>query len=105
MTGGAVVVILLAVLACTHGPIARIQWGWLTFAGALTYPLYLVHGQLGYFVIDMLQDGLHSYVVLALATVASFVVANLIHRFVERPSARPLRRAVESSLGRLRWLG
>ena len=61
-----------------------------------------MHGQIGYFVIDLLQDGMHSYVVLALATVASFVVAYLIHRFVERPSARPLRRAVESSLGRLR---
>ena len=102
ITGGAIVVMLLVLLACTHGPIARIRWGWLTFAGALTYPLYLVHGQIGFFVIDRLQDGLHSYVVLALATMASFVVAYLIHRLVERPAARPLRRAVESSLGRLR---
>jgi len=102
VTGGAVVVMLLVLLACTHGPLSRIRWGWLTFAGALTYPLYLVHGQIGYFVIDQLQDGLQSYVVLALATVASFVVAYLIHRLVERPAARPLRRAVESSLGRLR---
>ena len=33
---------------------------------------------------------------------AQNVVAYLIHRLVERPAARPLRRAVESSLGRLR---
>ena len=102
VTGGAVVVMLLAVLACTQGPLARIRWGWLTFAGALTYPLYLVHGQIGFFLIDTLQDGMNSYLVLAIATGVSFAVAYLLHRFVERPAARPLRRAVESSLLRLR---
>lgn len=101
VTGAAVTLMVVAVFACSHGPLARIRWRWLTMAGALTYPLYLVHGQIGYFVIDVLQQGMQSYLVLALATLASFAVAWLIHRLVERPSARPLRRAVETSLGDL----
>lgn len=101
VTGAAVTLMVVAVFACSHGPLARIRWRWLTVAGALTYPLYLVHGQIGYFVIDTLQQGMQSYLVLALATTASFAVAWLIHRYVERPTARPLRRAVERSLGNL----
>jgi peptidoglycan/LPS O-acetylase OafA/YrhL len=86
------------VLACSHGPLSRIRWKWLTLAGALTYPLYLVHGQVGFFLIETLQTHLQSYVVLAIATLTSFALAFLIHRFVERPAARPLRRAVDRSL-------
>ncbi len=98
VTAVAVTVMVLAVLACSHGPLSRIRWKWLTLAGALTYPLYLVHGQVGFFLIETLQTHLQSYVVLAIATLTSFALAFLIHRFVERPAARPLRRAVDRSL-------
>ena len=89
---------LVAVFACTTGPAGNVSWGWLTVAGALTYPLYLVHGQLGFFIIDRLQPQLSSYVVLAVAAASSLLLAWLIHRMVERPVASRLRRAVESSL-------
>lgn len=96
--GAAVTAMIGAVLALSHGRLARVQWRWLTFAGALTYPLYLVHGQWGFFVIDTLQSGVSSYLVLALATAGAFVIAWLIHRLVERPVAPRLRRAVQASL-------
>lgn len=98
--GVVVTAVILAVLALSHGRLARIEWGWLTLAGALTYPLYLVHGQWGFFVIDTLQDDLHSYAVLAVATVSALAIAWAIHRLVERPFAPRLRRAVEQSLAR-----
>ncbi|GAA1430768.1 acyltransferase [Microlunatus lacustris] len=87
-----------AVLLCSNGWLSRIEWRWLTAVGALTYPVYLVHGQLGFFVIDVLHAGRNSYLVLAAAMVASFAVAWLIHTGVEKPFARPLRVAINRSL-------
>jgi peptidoglycan/LPS O-acetylase OafA/YrhL len=89
---------LLAVLVCSTGAVAQIRWRWLTVGGALTYPLYLVHGQLGFFVIDTLHEDLSPYVVLLIAAAASMVLAYLIHRLVERPTAPWLRRSMEAAL-------
>jgi peptidoglycan/LPS O-acetylase OafA/YrhL len=89
---------LLAVLVCSTGAVARVRWRWLTVGGALTYPLYLVHGQLGFFVIDTLHEHVSAYVVLLIAGVSSMVLAYLIHRLVERPTAPWLRRSMEAAL-------
>ncbi|WP_151524924.1 acyltransferase family protein [Serinicoccus kebangsaanensis] len=98
---GVLVVLMFAlVYACTTGPLARWDRGWLTVAGALTYPLYLVHGQFGYFVIDSLSGTVNSYLVVALATALSFLLAWTIHRCVERPLHAPLRRRLRSALER-----
>jgi len=98
VTGLVVVAMIVVVFAFTHGAFSRIQWRWLTWGGALTYPLYLVHGQVGFFVIDQLHESRQAYVVLAVATTASLVLAWLIHRLVERPTSGRLRRAVEQAL-------
>ena len=90
-----------AVLACATGPLSRLGWRWLTVAGALTYPLYLVHGQFGFAVIDALHDRVNSYLVLGLATGLSLALAWLVHRLVERPFHEPVRNAVRRSLDRL----
>lgn len=89
---------ILAVLACSSGFVARVRWRWLTVGGALTYPLYLVHGQVGFFIIDTFHDRMSPYLVLLLAGATAMVLAYLIHRLVERPTATRLRRAVETSL-------
>ena len=102
MDGGVVALLIAAIFAavilCTNGWVSRIEWRWLTAVGALTYPVYLVRGQLGFFVIDVLHEGRNSYLVLAAAMLSSFAVAWLIHRGVEKPFAGPLRRAVGRSL-------
>jgi peptidoglycan/LPS O-acetylase OafA/YrhL len=98
VTGLAASAMIVVVFALTHGPLSRIEWRWLTWGGALTYPLYLVHGQVGFFVIDKLHTEHQTYVVLAAATFTSFLVAWLIHQLVEKPTTRPLRRAVENAL-------
>ncbi len=89
---------LAAVLLCSSGLVARIQWRWLTTAGALTYPLYLVHGQLGFFLIDTLHEDLNTYLLLLIATLSALVLAYLINRLVERPLAPRLRRGVQEAL-------
>ena len=89
---------ILAVLVCSNGAVARVQWSWLTLGGALTYPLYLVHGQLGFFLIDVLHATVNPYLVLLIAGLASMIVAYAIHRLAERPTALPLRRSVEAAL-------
>ncbi|ANS78709.1 putative membrane protein [Serinicoccus hydrothermalis] len=95
-----VLVMFAAVYACSSGPLARLEWRWLTLAGALTYPLYLVHGQFGFFVIESLSGTMSSYLVLVLAAAVSFLLAWLIHRFVERPVHEPLRRRLRDALER-----
>ena len=70
----------------------------LTVAGALTYPLYLVHTQFGYAVIDWLAPRSGVWLTLAAAVAASLALAAAIHYAVERHATRPLRRGVERTL-------
>lgn len=82
----------------TSGPLRRLDWGVLSWAGALTYPLYLVHGQFGFAVIDRLHGRTSGWAVLALATAVALVLAVLVRYAVEKPLAGPLRRAVRRGL-------
>ncbi|MET8942139.1 acyltransferase [Streptomyces sp. NPDC004542] len=72
------------------------NWRWLTVAGALTYPFYLVHEHLGWFLIRVLHRGfgVGPYPTLALTLTALLVLAWLIHRVVERPFGPRLKRAL-----------
>ncbi|MFB9593536.1 acyltransferase family protein [Streptomyces racemochromogenes] len=96
------VVILLgfAVMAALAlGVLDGIRWRWLRHAGALTYPLYLIHMMVGLTVIHHFRDRV-APVPLALGTTAGMlVVAWVVHRFVERPLGRRLgaglRRGIE----------
>ncbi|BDZ42886.1 acyltransferase [Paraoerskovia sediminicola] len=82
----------------TVGPLADLRWRWLTTAGALTYPLYLVHSQFGYAVVDVLHDRLDRWVVLGLAVAVPFVLAWAVWRWVERPLGPRLRRGIDRGL-------
>ncbi|GHH78517.1 acyltransferase family protein [Promicromonospora soli] len=67
-------------------------------AGALTYPIYLVHTQFGYAVIDLLAHQTTRTVALFAAGALSVVLAVAIHYGVERPTSARLRRAVQAGL-------
>ncbi len=95
-----ITVMVVAIWLVSAGPLGRIDWRWLTPLGALTYPLYLVHGQFGFFIIDKVYDTLPAYVVLALAIVCSLAIAAAIHYLVERRWTDPVRRAVRHALTR-----
>ncbi len=53
--------------AVTLTPAARVGWGWLTAAGALTYPLYLLHEHWGWWVIAHVYPAVPAWVAFALA--------------------------------------
>ncbi|MFC5718579.1 acyltransferase family protein [Streptomyces gamaensis] len=65
---------------------------WITSAGALTYPLYLLHQEIGWQVIHRLHDTLPPWVLVVLLVSAMLVAAWLVHRLIERPVATALKR-------------
>jgi peptidoglycan/LPS O-acetylase OafA/YrhL len=91
----------LAVAAVALGWLDRANWRWLTVAGALTYPFYLVHEHLGWVVIRVLHHDLHlpSAVTFAATLTAMLLLARLLNRFVEEPLTPRLRRALNTPSG------
>ncbi|MCD9143028.1 acyltransferase family protein [Streptomyces albireticuli] len=92
-----VIMALIAVGACN-----RIQWRWLSTAGALTYPLYLLHQYIGMTVIYALREKLPPYVLVFGLIVAMMGAAWLLHRLVERPMGSWLRKVMRSSMDEMR---
>lgn len=84
------------------GRLRRFDWPWLVTAGALTYPLYLIHQSLGVTVITQLHRVIPAWLLLAGLLAALLGLAWLIHRFVERPLAARLKRGAAASLAALR---
>lgn len=93
----AVTVGFVAVGAVALGLLDRVNWPWLTTAGALTYPFYLVHEHLGWPVVQALhQDlGIPSSLTLALTVALMLALAWLLHHWVERPLQPLLRKSLE----------
>ncbi|WP_210593939.1 acyltransferase [Streptomyces sp. GESEQ-35] len=83
----------VAVAAIALGWLNWANWPWLTVAGALTYPFYLVHEHLGWVVIHALHKEMYVSAGLTfILTIASMLVlAWLLHRFVEKPFGPRLR--------------
>ncbi|MFF3845067.1 acyltransferase family protein [Streptomyces sp. NPDC002328] len=86
-----------AVAAVALGWTGRANWRWLTVAGALTYPFYLIHEHLGWFFIRVLyrDAGLNPYVVFALTILAMLSIAWLLHRYVEKPFGPRLKKSLK----------
>ncbi|MFH8347988.1 acyltransferase family protein [Streptomyces sp. NPDC018045] len=85
------------VVAIALGRMRWANWRWLTVAGALTYPFYLVHEHLGWVVVRGLHGGLRlpSYAAFALTIALMLALAWVLHRWVERPLTPVLKRAID----------
>lgn len=99
-TTGIIAVITLGfalVAAVALGKLHWANWRWLTVAGALTYPFYLVHEHLGWVVVRALHHGigLPSYATLPLTVALMLLLAWVLHRFVERPLTPVLKRSID----------
>ncbi|MFI7355426.1 acyltransferase family protein [Streptomyces avidinii] len=80
---------LMAALAL--GALDGVRWRWLPHAGAITYPLYLIHMMAGLTLIHRFRRDV-APVPLVLGVIATMLLlAWLIHRLVERPLGRLLR--------------
>jgi peptidoglycan/LPS O-acetylase OafA/YrhL len=95
--------VIMAVVA-THR-LDRIRWRWLTVAGALTYPLYLIHQDIGFTVFAYLRGDLPAPALAALTYLGLLAVAWLIHRLVERPVAPILKKRLSEAVNKVRWSG
>jgi peptidoglycan/LPS O-acetylase OafA/YrhL len=99
-----VVGLAVAVMLCVGLGFTRLlRWkGWVP-VGALTYPLYLLHQQLGYLAFNRWAGGHDPMLVLVLGLVAVISLAWGVHRAVERPLAARLKKALQAT-GRWRTL-
>jgi peptidoglycan/LPS O-acetylase OafA/YrhL len=98
-------VFLLVMVAIALGATDRVRWKWLVTAGSLTYPLYLMHYAAGTTVINRLKDTMDARLLVASVITAFLLLSWLVHRFVEAPVARLLKRGLETSFARLRNAG
>ncbi|RAG84688.1 acyltransferase [Streptacidiphilus pinicola] len=87
------------------GAFNRINWRWLTVAGALTYPLYLIHQEIGFELITRLSRYLPPYPTVAVSLAIMLTVAYALHRLVERPFAPLLKRGLAASFAAVRRNG
>jgi peptidoglycan/LPS O-acetylase OafA/YrhL len=92
------VVVILAVFYLLMAAVAlgwlRAGWRWLTVAGVMTYPLYLIHEYIGWTVFAALRGVAPDGLLFAAMVVTMLAAAWLIHRFVEKPLAPRIRRAL-----------
>ena len=94
-----VVLVAFALVAgATTTRLRDIRWGWATWLGALTYPLYLVHEYVGFFLISHLHGTMDNVLVLGVTVVGVLALAWAIHRFIEVPLAPRIRANVRNGL-------
>ncbi|WP_441245710.1 acyltransferase family protein [Kitasatospora sp. McL0602] len=90
------------VTAAALGAFNWIRWKWLTVAGALTYPLYLLHQQIGWQLITRVRRYLAPYPTLLVVTATMLLAAWLVHRLVERPLAPLMKRHLDKAFTQVR---
>ncbi|WIM95730.1 acyltransferase [Actinoplanes oblitus] len=93
-----------ALLAIALGWTDRIRWAWLTTAGALTYPFYLLHQRIGYTVIRHTYEAtrLPAAVLVPGAMLLTLGLAWLVYRLVEKPLAARMRAGLRQAFADLR---
>lgn len=92
--------VLMALIAL--GAFAWMQWRWLATAGALTYPLYLVHENIGFVIIHEFRGRIPALVLVAATTVSMMLLAYVLHRLIERPLGKRLAHKLRGSMEELR---
>ncbi|MFF7812627.1 acyltransferase family protein [Streptomyces sp. NPDC007945] len=90
----AVIAVIFGVMALVAtGKLSGAQWRWLPVAGALTYPLYLLHEFIGWEVFGHFSPrGVHPWVLVGATTAGMLVLSYLVHKAVETPLSRYLKR-------------
>ncbi|WKK26519.1 acyltransferase [Streptomyces olivoreticuli] len=92
--------VLMALIAL--GKLNRVQWRWLSTAGALTYPVYLIHQYIGMTVIYALRDRIPAHVLVPGLIAVMLGAAWLLHKYVERPLGKRLRKGLLKGMDEMR---
>ncbi|MGI5529708.1 acyltransferase family protein [Streptomyces syringium] len=80
----------------------RLQWRWLATAGALTYPLYLIHQYIGMTLTYWLRHTVPAPLLVLGIIVLMLGAAWVLHRCVERPLGKWLRRVLQNGMEEMR---
>ncbi|WP_225847954.1 acyltransferase [Streptomyces sp. HPF1205] len=78
-------------LAAALGGLDFMNWRLLGLAGSLTYPLYLLHEDIGWEVIRHTHGRVNAWALVCVLVALMLSAAWLVHRFVERPVASRLK--------------
>nr|WP_281178430.1 acyltransferase [Streptosporangium amethystogenes] len=81
----------------------RLGRPWFAVAGALTYPLYLIHAHIGFVIFDRLGGVVQWHVLLVGMVALMCLAAYAIHTLVERPLAPLLKRFLTPDLRSAGW--
>jgi len=92
-----VVVCFGLVLVVALGWLDRLRWRPLVTAGAVTYPLYLLHSYIGWWVIYRFSATIGPWPLFGGLVAGMLVASYLVHRLVERPFAGRIRRRLEAA--------
>ncbi|MEU6895702.1 acyltransferase [Streptomyces sp. NPDC046557] len=88
----------LVMLAAATGALNWIRWKGLTVAGALTYPVYLLHQELGWAMIRWGRNyDIPPFPLLGLCLTVILLLSWLVHRFAERPLSNLLKRLLDGA--------
>ncbi|MGK5737288.1 acyltransferase family protein [Micromonospora sp. URMC 103] len=95
-------VCLLLMLAVALGWTRGVRWRGLTTVGALTYPLYLLHFHVAFLALRHGHGWLPDWLLLTVVLAGVVALAYAVHRLVERPGSRLLRRGLQRSFDQMR---
>jgi peptidoglycan/LPS O-acetylase OafA/YrhL len=90
--------IFLIFFAIIHRVFDLSRWPWLSALGALTYPLYLLHGNIGYLLFQHGAEMINKYVLLASIVLLMLGLAYLLNRFVEKPGSKLVKQLLVKNL-------
>lgn len=98
VTRGLVVLLLVAgfVTVTARGSFAPLRWPLLTWLGAISYPLCLLHQNIGYVVILHTVDTVGVWASRLLALAASLALAWMVHELVEVRLSRTINRTIRA---------
>ena len=95
-----VTIFFLTFIAIINNRISLGQSKWLAWAGALTYPIYLLHHNIGYIVLQHFGKAFDKYVLLFFMLITVFLLAYLLNRYVERRFSKMLGQKIQQLLAR-----
>ncbi|ASG74937.1 acyltransferase [Salmonella enterica] len=75
------------------GFMGRKKW---LLIGSLTYPLYLIHQNIGYMIFNIAYPSINPHIIFWCTIFLVIIVAYCVHRFVERKLSKPMRVFLES---------
>ncbi|UOQ96626.1 acyltransferase [Hymenobacter sp. 5317J-9] len=86
--GGAITLFFGIFLLISFRVFSLSRFAWLKWAGALTYPLYLLHQAAGYVIFNRLAGLANNYVLLAGVIAFMLAAAAALHVFIEKPASK-----------------